>query len=305
MVRFKRLFLPCRLTSLFVVAALSSIAEVIAPGSAMAQLVAEHPRQKIVEAFVNRPQQNGRAGEPMPPLRERMRAAAFTRAFGGDLVLPFHTAKFFDATGPGTRRFTTSFSDLERPVSAGGAWHHLGTFWSLVRSADGHAMGTQTGSRGYDDSYAYLSGFGPDQTVRATLWFDRTDDGDYREVELLLRWSDSRDSARGYECNLAWSGAYAEIVRWNGAPGNFTYITRQRRFDAGIMPPATGDVLEATIAGSVIRVYLDKNDGKGDRLIAIGRDETFKDGGPGLGLFIQGNVDPSRFGFTDFSATSD
>src|SRR5262249_49519212 len=102
-----------------------------------------------------------------------------------------------------------------------------------------HAVGTQTGSGGYDDWYAYLIGFGPDQTVRATLWIDPTISGDYREVGLLLRWADTPTTARGYECNLAWNGSYAQIVRWNGPYGDFTYITNQTSFAPDIMPPGT------------------------------------------------------------------
>jgi hypothetical protein len=203
------------------------------------------------------------------------------------------------------RRFTADFSHQERPISADGAWRHAGAYWAVVRTIDGHAIGTQTGSGGYDDSYAYLSGFTADQAARATLWFDHGVDGDFREVELLLRWVDSGDRARGYECNLAWNGAYAEIVRWNGGPGDFTYISQQRRFGLGLMPPATGDTFSASIIGSVIRVYLNKHDGRGDQLLVTGQDATFQDGDPGMGFFIQGNVDPTRFGFSDYTATSE
>ena len=126
-----------------------------------------------------------------------------------------------------------------------------------------------------------------------------------REVELLLRWSDSAISARGYECNLSWDGKYAEIVRWNGPYGDFTYITQQRKFKTGIMPPNNGDLFKATISESTINVYLNKNDGKGDQLIVTGTDPTFTDGGPGMGFFIQGSVDPTKFGFASFKASSD
>jgi len=229
------------------------------------------------------------------------------------------------------RFYETDFPLVEDPISEAGAWQHRGSSWALVRTLAHRAVGTQTGAGGFDDAYAYLSGFGPNQTAQATVWkhpaigkdsmrcriwrrliWERLR-GNYcagpgtHEVELLLRWTDYATSARGYECNLSWDGKYAEIVRWNGPFGNFTYITQQRTFTAGIMPPNTGDVFKATISGSTINVYLNKNDGNGDRLIATATDPTFTDGGPGIGFFIagrQGSVDPTKFGFSSFSASS-
>jgi hypothetical protein len=208
---------------------------------------------------------------------------------------------------PGIRQtFTTDFPLAEAPITQSGNWQHLGTSWTYVRSIAGRAVGTQTGSGGYDDSYAYLTGFGPDQTVQATLWMDSAiGDGGYREVELLLRWADTRASARGYECNLALNGSYAQIVRWNGRYGDFTYITNQTGFTAGIMPPRNGDILTATISDSVIHVYLNKNDGRGDQLIVTGVDTTYRNGNPGMGFFVEGRrADPTQFGFSSYTASS-
>jgi len=202
------------------------------------------------------------------------------------------------------RTFTADFTVSQMPITAGGAWQHLGRPWTYVRSFDNRAVGTQTGSGGYDDSYAYLLGFGPNQSARATIWIDPAIKGDYREVELLLRWADTPTSARGYECNLAWNGAYAQIVRWNGRFGDFTYIANRTNFDRGIMPPKSGDILTATVQDDKIRVYLNKNDGTGDHLILTGRDGTFTDGNPGVGFFVQGDRDPAQFGFSNFNATS-
>ena len=227
------------------------------------------------------------------------------------------------------RTYATNFLLEENPISEGGVWQHHGASWAMVRTFANRAVGGQTGSDGYDDAYAYLSGFGPNQEVQATLWKDPTignvsmtcrilrrlivgqlrgnycaDPGTH-EVELLLRWADSAASARGYECNLSWDGIYAEIVRWNGPYGDFTYITQQRTFKDGIMPPNNGDIFKATISGSTINVYLNKNDGMGDHLIAIGSDPTYTDGGLGMGFFIRGSVDPAQFGFASFKASSD
>jgi hypothetical protein len=227
------------------------------------------------------------------------------------------------------RTYATNFPLEETPISEGGVWQHRGTSWATVRTFANRAIGSQTGSGGYDDAYAYLSGFGPNQEAQATLWKDpaigndsmtcrilrRLIRGQLRgnycagpgthEVELLLRWADSAASARGYECNLAWDGKYAEIVRWNGPFGDFTYIAQQRTFDDGIMPPINGDIFKATISGSTINVYLNKNDGLGDQPIVMATDPTYTDGGPGMGFFIEGSVDPAQFGFASFKASSD
>jgi len=227
------------------------------------------------------------------------------------------------------RTYATDFRSEESPISEGGAWKHRGASWAEVRTFANRAVGRQTGSGGYDDAYAYLSGFEPNQTAQAILWRDpalgndsitckilrRLIGGRLRgnycagpgthEVELLLRWADSATNARGYECNLSWDGRYAEIVRWNGPYGDFTYITQQHTFNDGIMPPRNGDTFKATISGSRINVYLNKNDGRGDQLIAVGTDATYADGGPGMGFFIQGEVDPTQFGFARFEASSD
>jgi hypothetical protein len=227
------------------------------------------------------------------------------------------------------RTYATDFPLEENPISEGGFWQHRGSSWAVVRTFPNRAVGTQTGDSGYDDAYAYLVGFGPNQTAQATLWKDPAigedsitcktwrrlagprvrghycDGPGTHEVELLLRWSDSAVSARGYECNLAWDGKYAEIVRWNGPFGDFTYITRQRTFNSGIMPPNNGDIFKATISGTKITVYLNKNDGKGDQLIVTGTDPTFTDGNPGMGFYIQDTDDPAKFGFANFKASSE
>jgi hypothetical protein len=250
----------------------------------------------------------------------------------GLLVFPLAAVYSFQISpikAQNARTYATEFRLVENPISEGGAWRHRGAHWALVRTFANRAVGSQTGSGGYDDAYAYLPGFGHDQTAQATLWKDPAIGSDpitckilrrliwgrlrgnycaapgLHEVELLLRWADSATSARGYECNLSWDGKYAEIVRWNGPFADFTYITKQRTFSAGIMPPNNGDIFKATISGSTINVYLNKNDGMGDQLIVAGTDRTFTDGGPGMGFYIEGGVDPTQFGFASFKASSD
>jgi hypothetical protein len=226
-------------------------------------------------------------------------------AWSNGLIAPSAPQTIEYQTVSDTPVFTTGFDKTENPISDGALWHHTGKYWAYVRTAANHAVGTQTGSGGYDDSYAYLSGFGPDQRARATLWRDPALRGNYQEVELLLRWADTATTARGYECNLSWDGSYAEIVRWNGPFGDFTYIAKGTALGAGAAPPKNGDIFKAAISGSTINVYLNRNDGAGDRLIVTGTDKTYTDGNPGMGFFIQGQLDPARFGFSGYAASSD
>jgi hypothetical protein len=261
-------------------------------------------------------------------------SVAFSHLVGitGLLILPMAAVYSFQISpvkAQDARTYATGFPLEEDPISEGGVWRHRGASWATVRTFARRAVGSQIGSGAYDDAYAYLSGFGPNQTAQATLWKDPAIGNDSitcrilrrliwarlrgnycagpgtYEVELLLRWGDSATSARGYECNLSWDGSYAGIVRWNGPYGDFTDITAQRTFGDGIMPPNNGDIFKATISGSTINLYLNKNDGLGDRLIVVGTDPTYTDGGPGMGFFIAGNADPTQFGFVSFKASSD
>jgi len=164
-----------------------------------------------------------------------------------------------------------------------------------VRKTNGLAHGTQSGSGGYDDSYAYLSGFPPDQSASGVIYLNPNTDSANREVELLLRWSDSAHGATGYECLIQHQGQYAAIVRWNGPLGDFTVIGRAA---ASATPhPKTGDVFTATIVGNVITAYLN-----GVPFMQA-TDSTHATGNPGIGFFIRAPASNTDFGFTGFSAT--
>ena len=59
-----------------------------------------------------------------------------------------------------------------------------------------------------------------------------------------------------------------------------------------------GDVIRATVVGSLIRVYLN------GVLVNQAADSTFATGSPGLGFFLQGATGLNRdYGFTRFSAS--
>jgi hypothetical protein len=198
--------------------------------------------------------------------------------------------------------YSTSFDADEAPLSEHGAWHHDGTDWTSVDTAGGNAFGTQPlgAERGpdgvYNDSYAYLSGFPPDQEAEAVIHRGQVDASCTHEVELLLRWADTSDSARGYECNLAYDGSYMHVIRWNGALGDFEFLTASS-VPEGI---ADGDTFRATAVGDRLTLYVN------DVERASVTDSVFTEGNPGIGFWrgLGGCGTFGDFGFASFSASS-
>lgn len=196
--------------------------------------------------------------------------------------------------------YHTDFQRDESPLSAGGMWRHAGLDWTQVATLGGVAFGTQDGKGGYDDSYAYLSGFPPNQAVSAIVHRDPGLVPDTtHEVELLLRWADANHNARGYECNFAYDGSYAGIVRWNGPRNSFKFLDPPS--GTGHVPGGLheGDVISARAVGNVISSYVNGT------LIMKVVDDGFPDGNPGIGFF-RGGPSPqlSDFGLSSFSASA-
>jgi hypothetical protein len=203
--------------------------------------------------------------------------------------------------GSGSAGYTTDFTLSESPLSEAGVWHHLGVDWTPVSSANGIAFGTQalgvnrSGPEQYNDSYAYLAGFAPDQRASATVSRGTIDAGCTHEVEILLRWSDSARVAQGYECNVAFDGSYAQIVRWNGPVGDYTYLEEHGSVPGGIHD---GDTVSAAIVGNQITLSINGT------VRASAEDSTYASGNPGIGFWRGSNGCGSLgdFGFTHFEA---
>jgi hypothetical protein len=120
--------------------------------------------------------------------------------------------------------------------------------------------------------------WGPDQYAKGVV-FSRNQTEDYfQEVELRLRSSITPHSCTGYEvfwrC-LKTENAYAEIVRWNGKCGDFTSLARAVGSQYGVQD---GDIVEASITGSVIRSYIN------GVLVLEATDDVFTEGSPGIGF---------------------
>ncbi len=202
-------------------------------------------------------------------------------------------------------QYSTTFAGDENPLSEGGRWSNNGLDWTKIRKAGGLAFGTQTGTNKgiyrYDDSYAHLSGFPPDQEAWGKVHIAKPDPSCHQEVEILLRWTSSAHRTTGYECFarcVSDGSSYVQIVRWEGPLGKFTYLADKRGANYGLKD---GDILKASIVGNVITVSIN------GVVKAQVKDDTYKTGNPGIGTFLSCDngrgVGTNRdFGFRRFTA---
>ncbi len=204
-----------------------------------------------------------------------------------------------------TVQYRTTFEGDENPLLEGGKWSNNGRDWTKIRKAQGLAFGTQTGTnkgaRRYDDSYAHLSGFPPNQEAWGKVHIAKPDSSCHQEVEILLRWTSSAHRTTGYECFARCvndGSSYVQIVRWEAPLGKFTYLADKRGANYGLKD---GDILKASIVGNVITVSIN------GVVKAQAKDDTYKTGNPGIGTFLSCDngrgVGTNRdFGFRSFTA---
>lgn len=192
--------------------------------------------------------------------------------------------------------YSTNFDLTESPLSEKGVWRNVGLDWTVVASGEGFAFGTQNGKGGYNDSYAYLTGFPPNQSASAVIHLESGITASYNEVEILLRWSDDAHRAIGYECNLAHDGSYAQIIRWPGKLGtglqDFTFLASGSA-SGGVHD---GDVFSATVTGNTITSYLN------GKQLATATDSAITSGGPGIAFYWEGQAGSKKYSFTSFTA---
>ena len=194
--------------------------------------------------------------------------------------------------------YTTSFDLTENPIFEGGAWHRAYNSFTNLRTANGIAFGTNGITDTYDDSYALLEGFGPDQSAEATIVRSGSlVTGITHEVELLLRFSDDNDNARGYECLFSYGGI-TEIVRWNGVLGDFAVLDRTEGPGSLGADLVSGDVVKATMFGNVISLYIN------GALMARAVDSTYTTGQPGIAFFTRPGGNSAHFGLTSYTVMS-
>jgi hypothetical protein len=201
--------------------------------------------------------------------------------------------------------YSTRFEGAENPLSEEGKWTNKGVDWMQIRKINGIACGTQTGTNTgafkFDDSYAHLSGFPPDQEAWGEAHIASPNLSCIQELEILLRWTSSAHRTTGYECFarcLNNGSSYVQIVRWEGPPGKFTYLADMRGTNCGLK---NGDILKASIVGNLITVHIN-----GIEKARV-RDDTYKSGNPGIGEFLacesgRGQGSNADFGFSSFTA---
>jgi len=204
-----------------------------------------------------------------------------------------------------SQMYTTHFEGAENPLSEGGRWTNNSVDWTTIRKKDHLAYGTQsgtnTGAYKFDDSFAHLSGFPPDQEAWGQAHIAKPDSSCNQEIEILLRWTSSPHRTTGYECFarcLNGTSSYVQIVRWDGPVGKFTYLADKRGTNYGLN---NGDILKASVIGNVITVYIN-----GIEKARV-TDDTFKTGDPGIGEFLacergRGLGSNADFGFSSFTA---
>jgi hypothetical protein len=196
------------------------------------------------------------------------------------------------------KSFATNFDLSENPISEGGVWNRANNSFTNVRTSDGTAYGTNGPANTFDDSYALLSGFGPDQTAEATVVRSSSlNTAVSHEVELLLRFSDDTSGARGYECLFSYQGG-VQIVRWNGTMGDYTVLSMSGGPASIGRNFVTGDVIKATAIGNTISVYVN------GVFMGQATDSTFPTGQPGISFFTRPGGNSAHFALSSYTVTS-
>jgi hypothetical protein len=196
---------------------------------------------------------------------------------------------------PPPTTYATEFDVDENPLSEGGRWQHLDPLLTPVRTLGGRAFGTMEGDGDFDDSNGYLTGYGNDYEVEGTIWINPDlERSGFREVEILLRWTDDgpeRDTpfgathASGYEINVAYDGRYMQLGRFKGDK-----LVQVDNYAV----PQTGDRFRARVEGQRIRVWwndvlmIDFTDDDAQLRITTGH--------PGIGFFVR-DAPNTDFGF--------
>jgi hypothetical protein len=208
------------------------------------------------------------------------------------------------ASGAPAGSYSTNFSLTENPISDGGKWINgkaVGLLWNNVQSVPGKAYASDfTGvpSR-YSDPIAHLTtSFTANQYAQGAV--SRVPGYrniiDKHEVELLLRFQITANSARGYEVLWGQDGELC-VVRWNGSLGSYSLLGSCLPDSASNMA-VDGDVLRAEIIGTVIKVY------KNGSLVLTASDSMWTDGQPGMGFWPTAGATLASYGWKNYQAGS-
>lgn len=216
------------------------------------------------------------------------------------------------------RSYRTDFPNEENPLSEGGMWINGkadGIDWTDVMTVNGVVCGAPSrmdvaekrSEQGnldsgdsdpvgdYDDPTAVLAGeWAPNQRAKATVYSRNPTAEFFQEVQIRLRTIIEPNNCTGYEvffrC-LKDGDGYAEIVRWNGAVGDWTSINRLAGDGYGV---EHGDIVEASVEGNVLRGFVN-----GVEIISA-TDDAFATGAPGVGFNFGVGDTNEEHGFSSF-----
>ena len=196
------------------------------------------------------------------------------------------------ATPPATFLFESTENPLGSPWVNGDV---TGLDWQDMQSGSGNVYGIASSPSSYDDNIAALTGYNTNHYVEGTIYRA----GGYapavaHEIELHVRCAITANSITSYEL-LMNSDAEWQVVRWDGAIGNFyTGITPTNHNGGPGTACVHGDVIRFEVSGSDFSVK------KNGTLVWTFTDTTHTNGGPGVGAFWrpEASAVPSSLGFS-------
>lgn len=213
--------------------------------------------------------------------------------------------------------YTTNFPLTENPISESSRWYRTDTNSTAIRTSGAVAFGTQTGSGGFDDSQAALTGFsGLNVSIEITVFRSASISATNHELECCGRNVETSSTTKKYECLFNKDGG-TQFVKWTGPRSFSDFKVLDPTSGPGALPgsPQTGDKLRLTIITlsltqvELIAYYTPT--GSSEQFIARTIDDgslggpAYLSGDPGIGTYITdtgGN--PAHFCASRFTVTS-
>jgi hypothetical protein len=149
------------------------------------------------------------------------------------------------------------------------------------------------GGINYDDSFAFVPGFGANQWCQGVLYlepgYNPTGSGSNHEVEIILGCRTSTGYHRWNEFLYNTAGGF-DIASLEGGPGGYTIIGSTTVGSS--IPARDGDVLLATKVGNTLNLYIN-----GVRVCTYSGPLVADGNGVGIAGFIRPGATPNKFGF--------
>jgi hypothetical protein len=148
------------------------------------------------------------------------------------------------------------------------------------------------GGVNYDDSFAFVPGFGANQFCEAVLYkeagYNPNASGSNHELEIILGCRTSSGYHRWNEFLLN-SGGGVDIASLEGGPGGYTIIGVNT---GNARVPLDGDVFRATKVGNVLTMYL-------NGVVVCTYTGSLVANGSGIGIagFVRPGATHNKFGF--------